>query len=593
MLRLRAVRQRNGAISVGPMHIPSEHVAGIRRSLPGSLGFLVATLPLLYLLRHFDLVPMWAATLAAGAIGTVARVLVNNCWARQNRYPTRSWPAQDHAAGAGVFVSWWVATNALNNLGLEYLLACVAGEAAATAWSVVARTTARPPAAALAEQQGALLGVVDAAPTHAAADAAYALESPAEPAHPPSSNGHRRVFGLAHHLLPGLLLLAATVFAFQQTFLFGYRFIGNSDRLNQYISFILYHTHNLEQGRFAAWSEYMYDGFDSLSLPFSFFTPFYALPVLLHTDDVVAVFGVVTPALLALTLLEAYFLVYFFTRDRLASLAGALTYGCATYSLLKIAQNDQTYLSILTAPAFFYLVYTTVQRNWLRRYVALTLLATIEFYFAFLQEFSYNVIFLLIYCCFLLFKSRIYPFAVFVAAMASGVLLSVPRLWVQYQTLVASGRGRAVPTVSGEDAVGVRTFLRFFSRDIFGHTSSQNEAMPPAMHMNLHEGDLIHSSVFGALLLLLMILSFRWIFTIRADERARSYNATVLILYVLFSFAVIHTTDAYLLVAALYQNISFQHGRIGVSALLPVALVTALFLAQGRSRLGGRGVGAS
>src|SRR5919201_795585 len=137
MLRLGAVPGRNDAIPVGPIHIPSERLAGIRRSLPGSLGFLVAALPLLYLLRHFDLLPMWTATLAAGAIGTLARVLVNNRWAWGNQYPTWSWPAQDHAAGAGVFVSWWVATNALNNLGLEYLLACVAGEAAATAWSVV------------------------------------------------------------------------------------------------------------------------------------------------------------------------------------------------------------------------------------------------------------------------------------------------------------------------------------------------------------------------------------------------------------------------------------------------------------------------
>src|SRR5919197_2143738 len=101
MLRLGPVTGRNGAISVGPMHIPSEHVAGIRRSLPGSLGFLVATLPLIYLLRHSDLVPMWAATLAAGAIGTLARVLVNNRWAWANHSPTWSWPAQDHSAGAG------------------------------------------------------------------------------------------------------------------------------------------------------------------------------------------------------------------------------------------------------------------------------------------------------------------------------------------------------------------------------------------------------------------------------------------------------------------------------------------------------------
>jgi hypothetical protein len=592
MLRLGPVTGRNGAIHVGPLRIPSERVAAVRRSLPGSLAFLVATIPVLYLLRHFDLLPMWTATLTAGAIGILAQVVVNRRGVWQEEYPTWPWPAQDHAAGASAFASWWVATNALNNLGLEYLVACVAGVAAATAWSLTARAAARPPTAALADVQGGLVGFV-AAPAYAEPESAHVSASAAEPTRAPALEARRRRVALPRHVLPALVLVAATVFAFQQTLLFGYRFIGNSDRLNQYLAFILFHTHNLEQGRFAAWSEYMLNGFDILALPFSFFTPLYALPVLLHTDDVVAVFGIVSPALFGITLLEAYFLIYYFTRDRLASLAGACTYGCATYSLLKIAQNDQTYLSILTAPAFFYLVHTTVRRNWLRRYVALTLLATIEFYFAFLQEFSYNVLFLGIYGLYLLLKSRIYPLTVFIVAIGSGALLSLPRLWVQYQTVAASGRGRAVPTVAGDDAVGIRTFLRFLSRDIFGHTWIQNQAMPPVMHINLHEGDLVHSSVFGALLLVMIVLSFRWIFTLRSGGRVRYFNATILILYIFFAFAVMHNTDVYLMLDAVYQNISFQHGRIGVSALLPVALVSALFLAQGRGRLGRRGLAVS
>src|SRR5919202_104343 len=535
MLRLGAVMGGNDAIAAGPVRIPSERVAGIRRALPGILGFLVAALPVLYLLRHFNLLPMWTATLVAGEIGILAQFLAASRSACADQRLSWSSLGQYQSESAGALLSWWVATNALNTLGLEYLLACVAGVGASAAWTAATRTAARRPAIALADVQGAALGVV-AAPTQAEAHATYALESAPEPAHRPPLAEQRRVFGLPRHLLPSVFLVAATIFAFHQTFLFGYRFVGNSDRLNQYLSFILYHTHYLEQGRFAAWSDYMYNGFDTLSLPFSFFTPLFALPALLHTDDVVAVFGVVSPALFAITLLEAYFLVYFFTRDRLASLAGACTYGFATYSLLKILQNDQTYLSILTAPAFFYLVYTTTRHNWMRRYVALTLLAAIEFYFAFLQEFSYNVLFLLVYCGYLFLRSRIYPIAVLVAAMASGALLSVPRLWVQYQTVAASGRGRVVPTISGEDAVGARTLLRFFSRDIFGHTWSQNEAMPPAMHMNLHEGDLVHSSVFGALLLVLIILSFRWTFAIRSGGRVRYFNTTVLILYILFAF---------------------------------------------------------
>ena len=158
--------------------------------------------------------------------------------------------------------------------------------------------------------------------------------------------------------------VAAAAFIFQQTLFFGYRLIGNSDRLNHYLSFILFHTHNLEQGHFAAWSDFIYDGFDTLALPMSFITPLYALPALLHNDDVVSIFGFIAFILLAITLFETYFVVYVFTHDRLASLAGACTYGCATYGLLKLVQSDQTYLSVLTAPAFFYLIHTASTRNW-------------------------------------------------------------------------------------------------------------------------------------------------------------------------------------------------------------------------------------
>src|SRR5206468_9765526 len=138
-------------------------------------------------------------------------------------------------------------------------------------------------------------------------------------------------------------------------------------------------------------------------------------------------------------------------------------------------------------------LHTCVRHNWLRRYVALTLLISIEFYFAFLQEFSYNVIFLFVYCAYLLLRRNIYPIAAFSLAMLSGAILSVPRLLVQYQTLADSGRGRSVPSI--QDVVDARTLLRFFSRDIFGQSWRQNLQSP--VPINLHEGDLVSSSVFG------------------------------------------------------------------------------------------------
>jgi hypothetical protein len=388
-----------------------------------------------------------------------------------------------------------------------------------------------------------------------------------------------------HHLLPILFLVAASAFVFKETLFFGYRFIGNSDRLNHYLSFILFHTHNLEQGHFAAWSEYVYDGLDTLSLPMSFVTPLFALPALLHTDDVVSVFGYVAVILLAITMVETYVVVYMLTHDRLASIVGACTYTGATYALLKLVQSDQTYLSVLTAPAFFYLITTTERRNWLRRFIALTVLVAIECNFAFMQEFSYNVIFFGVYSVYLLIRRNWYPIAVFASAMAAGIVLSIPRLWVQYAAgVLAQGRGRGEAVL--QDRVDLRTLLRFFSRDIFGHSWRDQSNLSD--QLNLHEGDLVHASVFGALLLVIIIGVCVWLFLSRrvGSRDPLGYYGLVFIPYILFVFAVMHVPEVYLLLARAYQNISFQHSRIGVSALLPIAILTGLFVAQNRGRLG-------
>jgi putative flippase GtrA len=572
VLILQPVLGRLGAAGVGRLGVAPERLAELARWWAIGLLFLLINIPLLYGLRQFLALPVAVATLAAGELGTLARFVVNDRWVFGNPRPTWRRCAQYHAAVASSFVIWWIVTNLLANAGVHYLLASIAGQAVSVGWSMLTN-----------------FGWIW---RRAAVDAAGSAPAvlPVPRASSWSVLGRcRRAEGLLRHLPSCLLLIAAVAFTFQQTLFFGYRFVGNSDRLNQYLSFISFHTHNLERGQFSAWSDNMFDGFDILSLPMSFFTPLYAIPALLHTDDVIAVFGVITPAMLAITLIVAYFVAYSLTHDRLASVAGACTYGFATYGLLKLAQNDTTYLSILTLPIFFYLVHTTTRHNWLQRYVLLTILVTVEFYFAFLQEFSYNVIFLFVYGTALLLRKNVYPIASFAAAMLSGAILSAPRLLVQVGTVAGSGRTRGVPIVQGEDAVGLRTLMRFFSRDIFGHSWRQQLQFP--LQINLDEGDLVHSSVFGALLLLLIILSFSWIFTFRTNStRSRSYNAVVLIAYILFAFAVMHNTDAYLLIVRLYQNVSFLHGRVGVSALFPIALVTAMFLAHDRGTLGKRGM---
>ncbi|MDQ6670580.1 MAG: GtrA family protein [Chloroflexota bacterium] len=572
-----------GATGSRRMGIAPERLAEMARWWAVGLVFLVINIPLLYILRDGLGIPLWVATLVGGEIGTLARFLVNDRWVFGNRRPTWRRALKYHAAVASSFGIWWAVTNALAQVGLHYLIANVLGQATSVGWSMLTnfgwiwrRQRATAPA-----------DVPIVRTTSSVASPAPVAEFGGQQraaTRPPAVAGLGFLDRLPRHLLACLFLIAAAAFIFQQSVFFGYRLIGNSDRLNHYLSFILYHTHNLEHGQFAAWSEYMYDGFDTVSLPMSFPTPLFALPALLHTDDVVAVFGYVAVVLLAITLIEAYFVVYMLTHDRLASLAGASTYACATYALLKLVQSDQTYLSVLTAPAFFYLIHTTIKHNWLRRYVVLTLLVAIECYFAFLQEFSYNVIFFFVYAGYLLLRRNRYPLIALTLALVTGAVLSLPRLIVQYTTAVLeSGRGRGAPVL--QDTVDLRTLLLFFSRNIFGQSWRDQLKLP--VQLNFHEGDLVHASVFGALLLVVIVASGRWILPTRSAGSSSSmrYYGLVMVPYVLFVFAVMHIPRVYLLFARVYQNVSFQHSRLGVSALLPIAILTGLYLAQGRVRL--------
>src|SRR5262249_40421694 len=147
---------------------------------------------------------------------------------------------------------------------------------------------------------------------------------------------------------------------------YGYRFLGNSDRWNQYVLFVQFHVDAIERGSFTAWSDNLLGGFDTLAQPFSFFTPLNLIPPLLRTSDVVGVFAWVAFGILSATLVITYWVIRNFTHDRLASVAGTCIYSCSTYSLLKLSQNDTTYLSVIVAPVMFYLVHTASREHRIR-----------------------------------------------------------------------------------------------------------------------------------------------------------------------------------------------------------------------------------
>jgi hypothetical protein len=382
--------------------------------------------------------------------------------------------------------------------------------------------------------------------------------------------------------IPSLVvLLAGAAFVFRYPLFYGYRFIGNSDRWNHYLLFAQFHADALAAGSFSAWSENLLGGFDTLAQPFSFFSPLFLIPPLLHTSDVVSVFAYIAAAILTATLVITYWVIQQFTNDRLASITGASIYAFSTYSLLKLSQNDSTYLSILVAPILFYLVHTATHEHRPRTLSLIAAIAAFCFYSAFLQEFSYVVLFLLLYASWRALRGNRESLLGVLVGLTSGVVIALPRLLVEYRTLSDTLRISAgIP-----HDFGPATLLRFFSRDIFGRSYAESLSGPM---LNLYEGDLLFATVFASLLLVAILIdrgrraatpgsSFQ-----RADSR-------FMVAYIVFVFATMHVEFVYRLVGLAYANISFQHSRIGVSALLPIALLSGLYVRRRESRRLGLG----
>jgi hypothetical protein len=375
------------------------------------------------------------------------------------------------------------------------------------------------------------------------------------------------------HGIAALACVAVTAFLFRLPVFYGYRFIGNSDRWNHYLSFARFHADNLVLGHFSAWSEHLFSGFDTLSLPFSFVSPLFVLPAVLGITDVIRVLGYVGPILLAMTLILAYAVLYRMCHDRLAATAGAMIYGLSTHSLLRLSQNDGTFLTIVLVPLFFHLVHTATPVNAGRRLIALTALVWAAIHFAFLQELSYVVLFLVCYGAYRWVRGDRAPLLVHAVSMVLGVVLAAPRLIRLAEMVGAStrSRGKGLP-----EFVGPQLFLRYLDADILGRSSSEVWGQQP---INLSEGNLLHAAAFASFLLIVIVVCRRGRYVADGDRGSR-VRYGFFVGFIVCVFCVMHVPPVYRLFTHLYADVSFLHSRFGVAALFPIAVVSSLYLTR-------------
>jgi len=100
------------------------------------MAFLGIGTGMLWLAREPLKMPLWLATAAAAEVTLLVRFLINDAWVFENKRPTwgRLW--QFHMASAGGSAIWYAITNGLSAVGMNYLLASVAGSAISMLFSI-------------------------------------------------------------------------------------------------------------------------------------------------------------------------------------------------------------------------------------------------------------------------------------------------------------------------------------------------------------------------------------------------------------------------------------------------------------------------
>jgi glycosyltransferase involved in cell wall biosynthesis/8-oxo-dGTP pyrophosphatase MutT (NUDIX family) len=128
----------------------TEGLAKVGRWLAAGLGFMGLNTVFLFLFIHRLGMPVWMGTLAAAEVSTILRFFVNHHWVFDHGRPTWRQFRQYHIANVGALTIWWIATNVLTSLHVNYLVAGMLAVGFSTGFSMVSNfhwVWKRPPPA--------------------------------------------------------------------------------------------------------------------------------------------------------------------------------------------------------------------------------------------------------------------------------------------------------------------------------------------------------------------------------------------------------------------------------------------------------------
>jgi len=107
----------------------------VLRWLAAGLIFMGVNTAFLFLFVHWMGLKVALATLISAELCTLLRYLLNEKWVFGTLKMSRKRLWQYHVANAGALAVWWLATNVLTGLGLNYILASIVSVGFSTGFS--------------------------------------------------------------------------------------------------------------------------------------------------------------------------------------------------------------------------------------------------------------------------------------------------------------------------------------------------------------------------------------------------------------------------------------------------------------------------
>ena len=358
-------------------------------------------------------------------------------------------------------------------------------------------------------------------------------------------------------------------------------FLGNPDRLNANLKVLKFYADGLHERQLHAWNPAELLGYDAFAQPYTFPNPLAFLTAAFGAENVYVTAGFVSCLLLA----SAGIAAYAFARQALVSrgcaLLAAVLYQCSAISILKVSQNDMSYMVIVLVPIIALIIRLASPKKLASTYVMGTVVFYVLLEFCFLQKVAYALIFAGAYATYRAYeqKSLAIP-AIVGAAVLTALVGASPRIYGLAQAMgeyVRIQPDESIATFSDlfrYQGVMPYQILRWFEDGMLGRHFADQTAVLNGI--NLSEGFLLYTSPMLPLVVLAAAFSLHrsWDgFLVGRPTENRFF-----LWFLLLTIAVALIEAVNYLMHLLFLKVDFVHARFLVAGLLPMVVYAASFL---------------